>query len=104
MPQHSNNKNAMSSAVSHQKTKAPDAADRKRVIANQMRQKAAATKPTGSFHQEKEAIKPVAPKYLKKPLSPMDTYEMSDRGESDSDESEEEDRESKKKVKFMKSL
>ena len=52
MPQHSNNKNAMSSAVSHQKTKAPDAADRKRVIANQMRQKAAATKPTGSFHQE----------------------------------------------------
>ncbi len=102
------------STIKGNKVKGTDTSDRKRELANQMRQKAAIEAAKHQTHIEKEAAeapsKPPSPpsqiqnqhtmvkKNEKKPLSPMETYEMSDRGESDSDESDYEDRGPKKKV------
>ena len=109
----------MSSIVSSQKIKGTDASDRKREFANQIRQKVAAAKinnhtmakstPVNSVPQtpasqqmtenkEQEQKSQTIQEQLKKPLSPMETYEMSDRGESDSDDSDYDDKEPKKKV------
>lgn len=110
-------KKVMSSVMSSQKIKGTDTSDRKREFANQIRQKVAASKNTShavtkSSHADSVPQTPAAQQVaehkeqksrtlqeqLKKPLSPMETYEMSDRGESDSDDSDYEDKEPKKKI------
>lgn len=116
-------KTAVASTASAQKLLGKDTADRKRAIALQMRQKAAAAaakqntsstvksdsaatkqpqspptpdkpEPQQLYEQKKQTVQPLE----KKALSPKETYEMSDRGESDSDDSEYSDRAPKKKI------
>ena len=99
-----------------QQNKTADAVDRKRELAHQMRQKAAeaakhhiqseakeveaANRPASYRNDQIQQQASMTKKHEKKPMSPMETYEMSDRGESDSDESDYDDRGPKKKVSY----
>lgn len=115
--------NATSTQVPSQMTNGADA-DRKRDIANKMRQKVASAYQNGQglakpMIENTTQIRPPSPQKLeqaqpeqkicpprhqaKKPISPMETYEMSDRGESDSEESDYEEKEPKKKVCLLSS-
>ncbi len=123
LTQLTSSKNIVTSTSSGQKNTGKDAADRKRAIALQMRQKAAAAAakqytnstvrsdttqkqpqspptPDKPEPQQKEQKKQTV-QQQEKVRSPMETYEMSDRGESDSEDSDYEDREPKKKVSLL---
>ena len=111
----------MSTSVQGQKIKGTDTSDRKREYANQIRLKVAAkhnsqatseptTKntmqqrppsPERPVPQEKDEKSDVLQHQFKNPLSPMETYEMSDRADSDSDDSDDDDGGPKKKVSLF---
>ncbi len=111
-----------SKSVPPQNIKATETSDRKQKIANEIRSKVAAaqnssnvaSKPTANIqiplpqhpeqleHVTEQVVKVVKKSTpMKKPLSPMETYEMSDRGDSDSEESDYEEKEPKKKVSIF---
>ena len=98
-------------------TASNDAAEeRKRAISAKMRQKAIAKKPISitstpapvakpKMQPQQPKSTPIQPQQqlqhqqvIKNVRSPMDTYEMSDRGESDSDDSDYENHSTQKKV------
>lgn len=111
-----------SKSVLSQNIKTTETSDRKQKIANEIRSKVAAaqnssnvaSKPSADIkmplpqqteqldHVTEQVVQVVKkPTPMKKPLSPMETYEMSDRGDSDSEESDYEEKEPKKKVSYL---
>lgn len=90
------------SSASSQNSAEISAEERKKAIAAKMRQKLALNKPaTGHMTPSQPSLSEAAAQaqLQKKALSPMETYEMSDREESDSgEESDEYERSPKKKI------
>jgi len=83
----------------------PETSIRKQQIANEIRSKVAASQNTTNS-MPKPKVQEIAHvkqtnQVAKKPLSPMDTYEMSDRDDSDSEGSEYEERDQNKKVSLL---
>lgn len=76
--------------------KAAEAA--KHHIQSEAKEVEAANRPAPCRNDQIQQQASMMKKHEKKPMSPMETYEMSDRGESDSDESDYDDRAPKKKV------